>query len=151
MATVRKRGNTYQIRVSAGYDSKGNQIIKSKTWKPSPTMTERQIKKELETQTVLFEQQVQNGQFLDGKITLTATKPPHMRGIKQAIEEIKQADPYTALTEPALRRLIISKEVPSVRVGTKYLINMDILNNYLCGGTTESEPITAAGIKKVSE
>lgn len=45
MATVRKRSNTYQIRVSAGYDSKGNQIIKSKTWKPSPTMTERQIKK----------------------------------------------------------------------------------------------------------
>ena len=71
MATVRKRGNTYQIRVSAGYDSKGNQIIKSKTWKPSPTMTERQIKKELETQTVLFEQQVQNGQFLDGNITVS--------------------------------------------------------------------------------
>ena len=71
---------------------------------------------------------------MNGKITLTATKPPHMRGIK-----------------PALRRLIFSKEVPSVRVGTKYLINMDILNNYLCGGTTESEPITAAGIKKVSE
>ena len=41
---------------------------------------------------------------MNGKITLTATKPPHMRGIKQAIEEIKQADPYTALTEPALRR-----------------------------------------------
>lgn len=57
----------------------------------------------------------------NNKITLTATKPPHMRGIKQAIEEIKQADPYTALTEPALRRLIISKEIPSVRVGTKYL------------------------------
>ena len=71
MATVRKRGNTYQIRVSAGYDFKGNQIIKSKTWKPSPTMTERQIKKELETQTVLFEQQVQNGQFLDGNITVS--------------------------------------------------------------------------------
>ena len=71
MATVRKRGNTYQIRVSAGYDSKGNQIIKSKTWKPSPTMTERQIKKELEKQTVLFEQQVQNGQFLDGNITVS--------------------------------------------------------------------------------
>ena len=80
----------------------------------------------------------------NNKITLTAIKPPHMRGIKQA-------DPYTALTEPALRRLIISKEIPSVRVGTKYLINMDILNNYLCGGTTESKPITAAGIRKVSE
>ena len=87
----------------------------------------------------------------NNKITLTATKPPHMRGIKQAIEEIKQADPYTALTEPALSRLIISKDIKYVIVGTKYLINMDILNNYLCGGTTESKPITAAGIRKVSE
>lgn len=85
------------------------------------------------------------------KITLITKKPPHMRGIKQAIEEIKQADPYTALTEPALRRLVISKEIPSVRVGAKYLINMDILNNYLCSGTTEREPITAAEIRKVAE
>ena len=38
-----------------------------------------------------------------------------------------------------------------IKFKEKYLINMDILNNYLCGGTTESEPITAAGIKKVSE
>lgn len=69
MATVRKRGNSYQIRVSAGYDTNGNQIIKTKTWKPAPSMTERQIKKELDTQVVLFEQQVQTGQFLDGNIT----------------------------------------------------------------------------------
>ena len=61
-----------------------------------------------------------------------------MRGIKQAIEEIKQADPYTALTEKALRRLILTKEIPSVKIGAKYLINMDVLNNYLCTGTTES-------------
>ena len=55
------------------------------------------------------------------------------------------------ITLTATKPLIISKEIPSVRVGTKYLINMDILNNYLCGGTTESKPITAAGIRKVSE
>lgn len=70
MATIRKRGNSYQIRVSAGYDTNGNQIIKTKTWKPAPSMTERQIKKELDTQAVLFEQQVQTGQFLDGNITV---------------------------------------------------------------------------------
>lgn len=95
----------------------------------------------------------QKGMFnsMNGKTTLTATKPAHMRGIKQAIEEIKQADPYTALTEKALRRLILTKEIPSVKIGAKYLINMDVLNNYLCTGTTESKPITAARIRKVSE
>ncbi|MDO5398573.1 MAG: tyrosine-type recombinase/integrase [bacterium] len=71
MATIRKRNNTYQIRVSAGYDSSGKQIIKAKTWKPEPNMTKRQIEKELEKQAVLFEQQVQTGQFLDGTITFT--------------------------------------------------------------------------------
>lgn len=70
MATIRKRNNSYQIRVSAGYDVNGKQIIKTKTWTPSPGMTERQIEKELNTQAVLFEQQVQTGQFLDGTITL---------------------------------------------------------------------------------
>ena len=42
--------------------------------------------------------------------TIPTRKTAHMRGIKQAIEEIKQAD-----------------------------------------GTTESEPITAAGIRKIAE
>lgn len=72
MATIRKRGGTYQIRVSAGYDSTGKQIIKTKTWKPNPGMTPKQIEKELQKQSVLFEQQVETGQFLDGYITLSA-------------------------------------------------------------------------------
>ena len=71
MATIRKRNNSYQIRVSAGYDSSGKQIIKTKTWKPDKNMTKRQIEKELDKQAVLFEQQVQTGQFLDGTITLS--------------------------------------------------------------------------------
>ena len=37
---------------------------------------------------------------MNGKITLTATKPPHMRGIKQAIEEIKQADRINGAGSP---------------------------------------------------
>ena len=69
MATVRKRGNTYQIRVSCGYDSGGKQIEKAMTWKPSAGMTQRQIEKELERQKVLFEEKCMTGQFLDGNIT----------------------------------------------------------------------------------
>lgn len=56
-----------------------------------------------------------------------------MRGIKQAIEELKKTDKNTAFTEKALRRLIISGEIPSVRIGKKYLVNMRVLNEYLCG------------------
>ena len=69
MATVRKRGNTYQIRVSTGYDSTGKQLEKSMTWKPPRGMTEKQIAKELERQKVLFEEKCTTGQFLDGNIT----------------------------------------------------------------------------------
>lgn len=71
MATIEKRGGSYRITVSAGYNTDGKQIKKRMTWKPSPGMTERQIKKELDKQAVLFEQQVETGQFLDGSITLS--------------------------------------------------------------------------------
>ena len=71
MATIEKRGGSYRITVSAGYNTDGKQLKKRMTWKPSPGMTERQIKKELDKQAVLFEQQVETGQFLDGSITLS--------------------------------------------------------------------------------
>ena len=60
MATVKERpgktGTSYLIRVSCGYDTKGRQVVQSMTWKPSPDMTPKQIKKELERQAVLFEE-----------------------------------------------------------------------------------------------
>lgn len=55
MATVVKRGKSYKITVSCGYDINGKQIRKHKTWNPPAGMTERQIQKELERQKVLFE------------------------------------------------------------------------------------------------
>lgn len=84
---------------------------------------------------------------------IDTTHKPRMRGIKQAIEEMKANDPNTALTERALRRLVLTGEVPSVRIGAKYLINMDILENYLFSGTASDNNIehTAAGIRKIAE
>ena len=69
MATIRKRGNSYQIRVSCGYNINGDQITKTTTWKPSPNMTKRQIEKEVERQALLFEEKCRSGIFLDGNIT----------------------------------------------------------------------------------
>lgn len=61
MATIQKRGNSYSIRVSCGYDTQGKQVIQSKTWIPDMGMTERQIQKELERQKVLFEEECKKG------------------------------------------------------------------------------------------
>lgn len=61
MATIRKRGNSYQIRVSCGYNTNGKQVEQSITWKPEDGMTEKQIEKELKRQTVLFEEACNNG------------------------------------------------------------------------------------------
>lgn len=61
MATIRKRGNSYQIRVSDGYDTKGNHKEQSMTWKPTEGMTERQIQKELNRQAVMFEEACMRG------------------------------------------------------------------------------------------
>ena len=72
MATIEKRGKSYRITVSAGYDSFGKQVRKKMTWKPSPNMTPKQIEKEVAKQAVLFEQQVETGQCLDNTITFSA-------------------------------------------------------------------------------
>lgn len=56
MATITKRGDSYRIRVSDGYDVHGKQIMRSMTWTPTPGMSDRQIEKELNRQAVLFEE-----------------------------------------------------------------------------------------------
>lgn len=62
MATIRKRGNSYQIRVSCGYDTSGNQVVQTMTWKPSENMSKKQIEKELQKQAILFEDKCMKGQ-----------------------------------------------------------------------------------------
>lgn len=45
MAAIKKRGNSYLIRVSCGYDVNGKHKEQSMTWKPDEDMTQQQIKK----------------------------------------------------------------------------------------------------------
>ena len=68
MATAVKRGDSYKITVSCGYDNSGKQIRKHFTWIPPAGMTPRQITKELERQKVLFEERVNAGTTKDGNI-----------------------------------------------------------------------------------
>lgn len=60
MASVRKKRNAYEIRVSCGYDASGKQIFKQMTWHPVEGMTPKQIEKEVTRQAVLFEEECKN-------------------------------------------------------------------------------------------
>lgn len=61
MATIRKRGNSYQIRVSSGYDINGKHKEQAMTWHPDEGMSKRQIEKEVQRQAMLFEEQCMYG------------------------------------------------------------------------------------------
>lgn len=56
-----------------------------------------------------------------------------MRGIDEGYKEIKACDPDTAITKTALRRMVTTGVIPSVKIGTKYLIDMDTLERYFQG------------------
>jgi integrase len=62
MANITKRGDTFRIKVSCGYDVNGKQVVKSKTYKPDTTKSEKWNEKELQRQAVLFEEQCKQGQ-----------------------------------------------------------------------------------------
>lgn len=62
-----------------------------------------------------------------------------LRTIEEAARAIREIDPGTALTRTALRRWVISGELPSTRAGRKYLVDLDRLEQYLFSPTAEKE------------
>lgn len=56
-----------------------------------------------------------------------------VRTIREAAAWFKQEDPYTALTETAIRGLIYKNKIPYAKVGKKYLITIEALEKYLAG------------------
>lgn len=67
----------------------------------------------------------------------------HTRTIREAAAWFKDQDPQTCLTETAIRTLVRSGRVPCVRVGKKYLVTIEALENYLSGQTETPGPSVA--------
>lgn len=56
------------------------------------------------------------------------------RTIKEAAAYFREEDPQTSLTETAIRTLLRTGAVPSIRVGKKkYLVTVEALEAYLMG------------------
>ena len=71
-----------------------------------------------------------------------------MRTIGEAAAWLRENDPETAFTPTALRRLVISGTLPSVRIGSKYLINLDTLEAFLTG-SVPAQPETCHVIRRL--
>ena len=56
----------------------------------------------------------------------------------------------TALTESAIRRLVRSGEIPSRRVGAKYLITAAAIENWLNSAPEQAEP-ARGDIRRIAE
>jgi hypothetical protein len=55
---------------------------------------------------------------------------PKVRTLTDAYKEIVAADPNTGISFYAFRELVISGVIPSRKVGSRYLINMDNVSAY---------------------
>lgn len=62
-----------------------------------------------------------------------------MRGIEEGFREIQANDPGTAMTKTALRRLVTTGQIPSVKIGTKYLIDLDAVDRYFRGELRQNQ------------
>ncbi len=117
MANIEKRGSSYCITVSNGYDTSGKKLREKTTFTPDPTMTPKQQQKALEKFVFEFEEKVKNGKYLKGeKITLKDfTDTWFKEYVPQQLEKTTIAA-YTELLEqkilPALGHLKLSKIQP---------------------------------------
>ena len=59
------------------------------------------------------------------------TPIPRMRTIKEAYEWLCQQDPQTGITKNAFRTMVVSGQIPSLKVGSKYLLNVDKMIPFL--------------------
>ncbi len=117
MATVQKRGDSYKVMVSNGFDIYGNRIRETITFTPDLTLTAKQQQKALEKFVFEFEEKVKNGKFLKGeKISLKDFTDTWLKEYAAQQLEKTTIAAYNELLDqkilPALGHLKLSKIQP---------------------------------------
>lgn len=144
MPTITKRNNSYKITVSCGYDSKGKQIRKTKTWTPSPSLTKKQTEKELERQAVLFEEQVRTGHYLRGNVKFADFVETYLKDYAelqlrprtlQTYRQLKHRSveaignlPLDRIQPQHLTAFYKNLSEPGIRAGQSFICHIDLLS-----------------------
>lgn len=68
---------------------------------------------------------------MKGGIGMQAT--PRIRSVSKAVEEIKMLDPNSFVTQNWLRKKMKLEEIPVIRNGSRHLVNLDVVLEYLAG------------------
>ena len=80
--------------------------------------------------------------------------PPRMRTIGESAKLLRLADPETALSENAIRTLVLKGIIPSTRVGKKFLIDFDRFLEHLFSSNkianSESTSESSPEIRRIS-
>ena len=116
MATIIERNGSYHIMVSGGYGADGKQIRHTKTWRPEPGMTKKQIKDGLNEQAVLFERKVRTGQLLDCNVTFAEFVERWKKDYAKPNLAPKTYERYEAMLKrilPAIGHIKLSKLQPN--------------------------------------
>ena len=66
-----------------------------------------------------------------------------MRTIDKGYAEMVAADPGLCLTKSAFRRMVVTGQIPSTKIGTKYLVDLDQVELYITGGLQAIPPPVA--------
>ena len=53
-----------------------------------------------------------------------------IRTINKAYEELKARDPETSITKNLLREMVKQEIIPSVRAGNRYLVDVDVIEQF---------------------
>jgi len=72
-----------------------------------------------------------------------------MRTIAECARLIKEDDPQTAITQNAIRSMVLTGRIPHVKVGAKRLINYDLMVNILQNSQDKAPEPTAGIIRRV--
>lgn len=129
MASITERNGKYFIMVSTGYDSTGKQIRKTMTYKPEPSMTQKQIEKAVNEQAVTFEKKVLSGQVLDGSVTFADFAERWMRDYAEPNLAPKTLSRYKAM----LKRIL--PEIGHIKLDKLQPHHIVELNSSLSGDT----------------
>lgn len=133
---------SYLIRVSEGYRSDGTQIKRSMTYVPEDGMTAKQIEKEVQRQAVLFEENCNNGLYLNQSITLEKfietwwneyalkhLKPKTLQGYEQYLSRIIPAMGHLKIgkiTPAHLMKFYDNLSEDGIRKDIKYIATIDL-------------------------
>lgn len=86
MASIRKRGNSYQVIVSMGYDANGTKITETDTFTPEPGMKKKELETALAGFAADFERKVKAGKNVKGeRMTLAALAEMYMADMKPPV------------------------------------------------------------------